>query len=65
MARTPAVLVAAQWTADGVQRTANVPALGGPAAGTKVTVWLDPAGKVHMPPLTASQAKDRVDGGRE
>jgi len=54
----------AKWTADGVQRTADVPALSGTAAGTKVTVWLDPAGKVHMPPLTASQARDRVAVGR-
>ncbi len=50
----------ARWTVDGVQRTADVPARSGSTAGTKVTVWLDPSGKVHMPPLTASEASDRV-----
>ena len=51
----------AQWTANGVQRTADVPARSGSTAGSKVIVWLDRAGKVHMPPLTKAQASDRVE----
>jgi hypothetical protein len=50
----------ARWTENGALRTADVPARSGSTAGSKVTVWLDPAGRVHMPPLTTSQASDRV-----
>ncbi len=41
-----------------------MPAPSGTRAGSKVTVWLDPAGNVHTPPLTASAASDRVVVGR-
>jgi hypothetical protein len=54
----------AHWTANGVPRTAAVPAASGSTAGSKVTVWLDPAGRVHLPPLTKSQASDRVTVAR-
>ena len=50
----------ARWTAAGIQRTADVPARSGSRAGSTVTVWLDRAGHVRMPPLTPGQAGDRI-----
>jgi hypothetical protein len=50
----------ANWTAAGVQRTADVPARSGSAAGSSVTVWLDSAGQVRLPPLTPGAAGARV-----
>jgi hypothetical protein len=50
----------ARWTADGRLHVAQVPAIAGSAAGSTVTVWLDRAGTVQTPPLTAPQVKDRV-----
>lgn len=50
----------ATWKVDGVQHRGNVPAVGGSRAGSLVPVWLDSAGKVHMPPLTPGQAGSRV-----
>jgi hypothetical protein len=50
----------ARWTAAGRQRIASVPALAGTRAGSTVPVWLDRAGNVRVPPLTAAQASDRV-----
>ena len=50
----------ARWIAAGIQHTADVPARSGTRAGTVVTVWLDRAGKVHLPPLTPGGASARV-----
>jgi hypothetical protein len=50
----------ATWTAAGVRHKGDVPALGGSRAGSVVTVWLDPSGRAHMPPLTPGQAGSRV-----
>lgn len=50
----------ARWTAAGRPQIGNVPALAGTRAGSTVPVWLDRAGKVRMPPLTAAQASDHV-----
>jgi hypothetical protein len=50
----------ARWTADGRLRFGNAPAAAGTRAGSAVPVWLDRAGKVRAPPLTAAQAGDRV-----
>ena len=50
----------ASWTANGVKQTGKVPAHSGSLAGTKLTVWLDSAGRVHQAPLSKSQASDRV-----
>jgi hypothetical protein len=50
----------AHWTWDGHRQHGRVPATAGTGAGSKVAVWLNPAGQVQRPPLTAAQAKDRV-----
>jgi hypothetical protein len=59
-ANTWLVWTPARWTADGRRWLGSVPAPAKTAAGSTVTVWLDPAGKVQTPPLTAAQARDRV-----
>ncbi len=43
------------WTPAGL-----VPATSGTSAGSTVPVWLDRAGHVRVPPLTAGQVRDRV-----
>jgi hypothetical protein len=50
----------ARWTAAGQARTGEVPAAAGTWAGSTIRIWLDRAGNVRMPPLTAAQASDRV-----
>ena len=50
----------ARWTADGRPQAGRIPATSGSRAGSTVPVWLDRAGHVRNPPLTASQARDRV-----
>jgi hypothetical protein len=50
----------ARWTAAGTQHTADVPARSGTPAHSVVTVWLDSAGRVHLPPLTPGGASARV-----
>jgi hypothetical protein len=50
----------ARWTADGRTVTGVVPAPAGAKAGATVTVWLDSAGKVELPPLTRAAASERV-----
>lgn len=59
-ANTWLVWTRAQWAADGHQHVAEVPVAAGSAAGRAVTIWLDSAGKVHLPPLTAAQDRSRV-----
>ncbi len=50
----------ARWTAGGGARAGRVPAAAGSWAGSTVPVWLDSAGKVQLPPLTAGQVRGRV-----
>jgi hypothetical protein len=50
----------ARWVADGRVRTGVVPAPSGTRAGATVRVWLDRAGSVQPPRLTAARAGDRV-----
>jgi hypothetical protein len=54
------VWVPARWTAAGRPQAGRVPAVSGTRAGSVVPVWLDHAGNVRLPPLTAAQARDRV-----
>jgi hypothetical protein len=50
----------ARWVADGHTRTGEVPAPAGASAGTTVRVWLNRAGTVQAPPLTAAAARNRI-----
>ncbi len=50
----------ARWTADGRAHAGSVPAPAGTRAGASVPVWLDRAGDVQVPPLTAAGDRDRV-----
>ncbi|HTP15431.1 MAG TPA: hypothetical protein VMK13_06300 [Streptosporangiaceae bacterium] len=55
IARAPA-----RWTENGRPRVGNVPVSSGARADSTVPVWLDRAGNVQVPPLTAGQLGDRV-----
>jgi hypothetical protein len=59
-ANTWLVQAPARWTSGGQTRTGSVPAPAGTSAGSTVRVWLDRAGNVRTPPLTAAQVSDRV-----
>ncbi len=59
-ANTWLVWTPARWAAGGRPRTGNIPAPAGTRAGAAVRVWLDRAGDVQVPPLTAPGARDRV-----
>jgi hypothetical protein len=50
----------ARWTSGGRPHAGLVPATSGTSAGSTVPVWLDGAGHVRVPPLTAGQVRDRV-----
>jgi hypothetical protein len=50
----------ARWVANGHTRTVEVPAPAGARAGTTVKVWLNRAGNVQGPPLTAAAAGNRI-----
>lgn len=50
----------ARWTDNGRPHVGQVPAAAGSSAGSTVSVWLDRAGNVQAPPLTAGQIRDRV-----
>jgi hypothetical protein len=50
----------ARWTAGGRPHSGKVPAAAGTRAGATVPVWVDRAGNVQTPPLTADQVRDRV-----
>jgi len=50
----------ARWTTDGRPHVGQVPAISGTSAGSTVPVWLDRAGHVRAPPLTAGQVRDRA-----
>jgi hypothetical protein len=59
-ANTWLVETPARWTSGGQPRTGSVPAPAGTSAGATVRVWLDRAGNVRTPPLTAAQVSERV-----
>jgi hypothetical protein len=50
----------ARWTADGRPWVGNVPAPAGTSEDAAVPVWLNRAGQVQAPPLTAGGVRDRV-----
>jgi hypothetical protein len=50
----------ARWTDDGRRHVGQVPADAGTRAGATVPVWLNRAGTVQTPPLSAGQVRDRV-----
>jgi hypothetical protein len=50
----------ARWTTGGRPHVGLVPATSGTSADSIVPVWLDRAGRVRVPPLTAGQVRDRV-----
>jgi hypothetical protein len=50
----------ARWVADGRARTGEVPAPAGASADSTVPVWLNRAGRVQAPPLTAAGARNRI-----
>jgi hypothetical protein len=50
----------ARWTVAGAPHAGEIPATSGTSAGSTVPVWLDRAGRVRTPPLTAAQASGRV-----
>jgi len=50
----------ARWTEGGRPYQGDIPATSGSSQGARVPVWLDPAGRVQTPPLSADQAHDRV-----
>jgi hypothetical protein len=50
----------ARWVADGRARTGAVPAPAGTSADTTVKVWINRAGEVQAPPLTAAAARNRI-----
>jgi hypothetical protein len=50
----------ARWVAGGRARTGVIPAPSGARAGATVTVWLDRAGTVQLPPQTAAGSGHRV-----
>lgn len=59
-ANTWLVWTRASWTADGRQWTGNVPVPANTKAGSTVTIVLDRAGKVRMPPPTPAEARDHI-----
>jgi hypothetical protein len=50
----------ARWRVAGQSRVGDVPAVAGSRAGSRQTVWLNRAGQVQVPPLTARQVGNRV-----
>jgi len=50
----------ARWIVAGRPHVARVPVAAGTRAGSTVPVWLDRAGNVRTPPLSAGQVTDRV-----
>jgi hypothetical protein len=55
MAWTPA-----RWSAGGQQHSGDIPAVAGSRAGSRQIVWLNTAGQVQVPPLTARQVGNRA-----
>jgi hypothetical protein len=54
------VRVPARWTVGGHQHEGLISVVSGSRAGSTARVWLDSAGRVRIPPLTTTQASDRV-----
>ena len=50
----------ARWTAGGRTQTGNIPVPAGTSEDAVVPVWLNRAGHVQVPPLTAGAARDRI-----
>ncbi len=50
----------ARWTVDGREHVGDVPAAAGSSAGSAVTVLVNRAGQVQLPPPTAGQVRGRV-----
>jgi len=50
----------ARWIVGGRPNVGQIPVASGSRAGSSAPVWLDRAGHVRIPPLTAGQARDRV-----
>jgi hypothetical protein len=50
----------ARWTEDGRRMVGSVPVPAKTRAGSTVTIWLDPAGNIRLPPPTAHQVGSRV-----
>jgi hypothetical protein len=50
----------ARWTADGRTRVGDVPVPAGTSEDAAVPVWLNRAGQVQPPPLTAARARNRI-----
>jgi hypothetical protein len=59
-ANTWLVWTPARWTSGGRQRLGDVPAAAGTRAGSTVPVWLDRAGNVQSPPLSAAQGRHHI-----
>jgi hypothetical protein len=59
-ANTWTVLEPVRWVENGQPRVANVPVPSDTPRGSRVTVLLNRAGKLEMPPLTSAQLADRV-----
>jgi len=60
-ANTWTVWTRAEWTANGVRHVGAVPVAAKSRAGSNVTVWLDKAGHVEVPPLPAAQLNAYAD----
>ena len=54
-ANTWTVWTLAQWTSDGLKHIGAVPVAARSSAGSPVPVWLNRAGQVEVPPLSAGQ----------
>lgn len=52
--------VPASWTSAGQRHVGNVPVAAMTPAGSKVTAYLNHAGKAQLPPMTSGHARDRV-----
>jgi uncharacterized membrane protein YhaH (DUF805 family) len=50
----------ARWTSGGLTHVGQILATSGTSAGTTVRVWLNRAGAVQGPPLTATGARQRI-----
>jgi hypothetical protein len=52
--------VPARWLVAGQPQTGRIPVPAGTWAGRTVPVWLDPSGRVQVPPLPAGAVRGRV-----
>ncbi len=59
-ASTWLVSAPARWTSGGRPHTGDIPVAAGTSEGAVVPLWLNRAGKVQVPPLTAGGARNRV-----